>query len=556
MLAANAEEEGDQKRKMAGTKKSLVLITVDCLRADHCGFYRYARPTTPFLDSLASESIVVSTAAAAGAPTYFSIPSILASRMPLALGRDVVGLAPGEDTLASALRHADYATGAFSAANPYISPRFGYDQGFDVFRDFLDFNVDGAEAPNDASTGVSSTDVAATHDALTQVVPTHDAQRRTRTNQWVEESARAAGLSKVYDELYFQYCLRVAAPAVESVDSLRRFPSADVVVEAAESWVRSLNGQPFLLWIHLMDPHSPYYPPTDAIRDLTGKTVSPTRMRYLNAAWLRSDLTPARFARYRQDVIDLYDAGIRWVDAQVARLVQFLQAAGQWDDCVLALTADHGEEFLDHGRRYHAPMNLMDELVRVPLLLRVPGQLSAGKDASPSGRQQRCSGRAEMVFSHLHLAPTLLDILDLPAPSGFRGASLWKQVQERTMSSETAGDTLRDDDSADVAIAESVHGCTNPMNVESLFAPRLLSVRDRRHKLVIRLEPGAVEEIYDLKSDPKEEHPLTGPAAAEPRKRLLQIAAQHMEQTTSARSDEAYLRGRLRTLRLKLDAKS
>ena len=535
---------------MAGRKKSLVLITVDCLRADHCGLYGYARPTTPFLDSLASESVVVSAAVAAGAPTYFSIPSILASRMPLALGRDMVGLAPGEDTLASVLRHADYATGAFSAANPYISARFGYDQGFDVFRDFLDFNADGADAPGDASTGVSPTDVAST-----QVVPTHDAQRRTRMNQWVKESARAVGLSKAYDELYFQYCLRVAAPAVESVDSLRRFPSADVLVEAAESWVRSLHGQPFLLWIHLMDPHSPYYPPPDAIRELTGKTVSPTRMRYLNAAWLRSDLTPARFARYRQDVIDLYDAGIRWVDAQIKRLVQFLQAAGQWDDCAFALTADHGEEFLDHGRRYHAPMNLMDELVRVPLLLRAPSQLSTEKDASPLGQQVRRSGRAEMVFSHLHLAPTLLDILDLPAPSGFRGASLWKQVRERTRSSETAGDALRGDDFADVAVAESVHGCTNPMNVESLFAPRLLSVRDRRHKLVIRLELGAVEEIYDLKLDPKEEHPLTGPATAEARKRLLQIAVQHMARTTSTRSDETYLKGRLRTLRLKLDAK-
>ena len=91
---------------MTDQQRSLILITVDCLRADHCGFYGYARPTTPFLDSLASESLVVSTAVVAGAPTYYSFPAIFASRMPLALGRDVLGLALGEDTLATTLRQA------------------------------------------------------------------------------------------------------------------------------------------------------------------------------------------------------------------------------------------------------------------------------------------------------------------------------------------------------------------------------------------------------------------------------------------------------------------
>ena len=105
-----------------------MLVTVDCLRADHCGLYGYSRPTTPFLDALASESFVVPAAIVAGAPTYYSFPAILASRMPLALGRDVIGLAPGESTLATVLRESGYATGAFSAGNPYISPRFGYDQ--------------------------------------------------------------------------------------------------------------------------------------------------------------------------------------------------------------------------------------------------------------------------------------------------------------------------------------------------------------------------------------------------------------------------------------------
>src|SRR5947208_12150147 len=127
---------------MRQTPSSLILITVDCLRADHVGFLGYDRPTTPFLDGIAGESIVFQNAIAAGAPTYYAMPAILASRYPLALGRDVLGIAPEESTIASVLQESGFGTAAFSAANPYICSRFGYDHRFQVFADFLQ----GAEA--------------------------------------------------------------------------------------------------------------------------------------------------------------------------------------------------------------------------------------------------------------------------------------------------------------------------------------------------------------------------------------------------------------------------
>src|SRR2546423_13798168 len=119
------------------TQKSIVLVTVDCLRADHVGFMGYERPTTPFLDSLASANFVIPAAIVAGAPTYYSFPAILGSRHSLALGRDVLGLAPGEPSLATVLKQAGYATAGITAANPYLSLQFGYDQGFNEFRDYL-----------------------------------------------------------------------------------------------------------------------------------------------------------------------------------------------------------------------------------------------------------------------------------------------------------------------------------------------------------------------------------------------------------------------------------
>jgi arylsulfatase A-like enzyme len=484
-------------------KRSLVLVTVDCLRADHCGLYGYSRPTTPFLDALASESFVVPAAIVAGAPTYYSFPAILASRMPLALGRDVVGLAPGESTLATALHESGYATGAFSAGNPYISPRFGYDQGFEVFRDFIDFEAQPSQETVSAET------------------PTGDSARG-HLNRSIEGFAGALGLSRLYNELYFQYCMKIA-PAAESVDALRKFPSADILVNQAQSWLASVGQRPFFLWLHLMDPHAPYYPPNEAYRDLAGRDIEPGRARYLNEYWNRSDLTPARLSGKRDEVVQLYDAGIRWVDRQIARLVDSLRQSHLWDDCVFALTADHGEEFLEHGGRYHSPVRLSEEIVRVPLLIRVPGERGVKVAPSP--------------MSHLQLAPTLLEIMGVQAPSAFQGRSLWTHFQ-------------RDIAWADSAIIECAYGCTNPFRAESRSASRLLAVRDARFKLVMRIEPGAIEEVYDLEADPAEMRPSTDGPALETRKRLLQAAHEHMEKAVSARDPVMRLRARLRDLRL------
>jgi arylsulfatase A-like enzyme len=501
-------------------KRSLVLVTVDCLRADHCGFYGYSRPTTPFLDALASESFVVPAAIVAGAPTYYSFPAILASRMPLALGRDVIGLAPGESTLATVLRESGYATGAFSAGNPYISPRFGYDQGFEVFRDFLDF---GAQP---------------TQETVSPEPPPGDSARG-QLNRSIKSFAGALGLSRVYNELYFQYCMKIA-PAADSVDALRKFPSADILVDQAQSWLASVGQRPFFLWLHLMDPHSPYYPPNETYHELTGRDIEPGGARYLNEYWNRSDLTPSALSRKRDEVVQLYDAGIRWVDRQIAQLVDSLRQTHLWDDCVFALTADHGEEFLEHGGRYHAPVRLSEEIVRVPLVIRVPGEQGAIVPASP--------------MSHLHLAPTLLEIMGVEAPSAFQGRTLWTNLQRGIAWDDPAiaGPAITGPAIVGPAIIECAYGCTNPFRAENRSAARLLAVRDTRFKLVMRIEPGATEEVYDLEADPAEMRPSTDGPALETRKRLLQAAHEHMEKTVSARDPVMRLRARLRDLRCEI----
>ncbi len=492
------------------TRKSISLVTVDCLRADHVGFMGYHRPTTPFLDSLAAESFVFPVAIVAGAPTYYSLPAILASRYPLALGRDVLGLAPDEPTLATTLKQAGYATAAIGAANPYLSPRFGYEQGFDVFRDFLNEETTPLSADR-ASNGAIN---------IANSVPANGwAGRLNRRLQRVRPALGPLGI--VYDELYFQYCQHVT-PEAKSLNSLRRFPAADVIVDEARRWLESVGDAPFFLWLHFMDPHSPYYPKEEALALMGDSPVTPYRARYLNSYWNRSDLGPRRLARHRDQIVALYDAGIRWVDTQVARLIELLRESNRWDRCIFALTADHGEEFLDHDGRYHPPSQLREELIRVPLLLRVPGAMKKEVEKAP--------------FSLLHLAPTFLDAAELSVPSAFQGASYWSEIRHGVPYDS-------------VAISECVAGCTNPFVPENRLGPRVLSVRGARFKLVLHFDP-LKDELYDLETDPGEKAPLS-PAAHKPeRRRLLEIARQHLQQSPQRRDVNARVRARLRQVRL------
>src|SRR5207248_504613 len=115
----------------------------------------------------------------------------------------------------------------------------------------------------------------------------------------------------------------------------------------------------------MMDPHSPYYPKTQALDEMGGSAIG-AQAKYLNAFWAREDLTGKRLLRKRDHVMRLYDAGIRWADAQIRKLSQKLYDLDLWDKCAVAVTADHGEEFLEHGGRFHPPVKLTEELVRVP----------------------------------------------------------------------------------------------------------------------------------------------------------------------------------------------
>lgn len=485
-------------------KRSLVLVTVDCLRADHVGFQGYSRPVTPFLDSLAKESVAFSTAIVAGAPTYFSFPGIMASRHPLGLGREVLGIAPNEPTLATVLKDSGCVTGAFLAGNPYLSARFGYDQGFERFRDFLQ-----------------------------TALPEQSPATAPRPGRWSDLNRRIEAVSRhttltaaAYEELYFWYCQWHSGREEVSMDQLRRYPAANVIVDEAMSWLSGLRDDRFFLWLHLMDPHHPYYPPQEALSSLGLSRVSPRRARFLNSFWNRGDVGPLRLERYREEIVSLYDAGLHWVDRQISRLVEFLRQRERWQETVFVVTADHGEEFLEHGARYHSPVGLPEQLIHVPLLIHAP-EIRGAVCQAP--------------FSLVQLAPTLVEAVGAEAPASFLGKSCWEGIKNSDL---PGGPT----------VSECLDGCNNPFQIEDRLRPRLLAVRDRRYKLVIRFGEGR-EALYDLSSDPQERFPLGPEVQVAERVRLLQVAREHLRRTARNRNSGLAISARLRELRQSMDLK-
>lgn len=142
-------------------------------------------------------------------------------------------------------------------------------------------------------------------------------------------------------------------------------------------WVGQQKGGPFFLWFHLWDAHDPYNPP------------EPFRSKFPN--------TP-------------YNAGIAYVDSIVGKLLDYLRSQGLYDNTLIAVAADHGESLGDHGELTHS-IFLYDSTIHVPLLLKLPGNRSAG---------QRVSATASLV----DLAPTLIDSLGQAPPPAMQGRSL------------------------------------------------------------------------------------------------------------------------------------
>ena len=179
-----------------------------------------------------------------------------------------------------------------------------------------------------------------------------------------------------------------------------------MLAEATEALSAVHGKRPFFAFLHTYDAHCPYTPgpPWDGMFESDGAAEIATEGRCGNPHFNTEGVSPAEAAF----LSDRYDGGVRRVDEALAKFLAFLKETGVLRDTVVVITSDHGEEFLEHGRIGHEG-TLYHELIAVPLLLSAPG-VSAATHTDP--------------VSLVDLAPTLLELLDIGAPTDLDGRSL------------------------------------------------------------------------------------------------------------------------------------
>jgi hypothetical protein len=156
------------------------------------------------------------------------------------------------------------------------------------------------------------------------------------------------------------------------------------ITRAARSWLREHPDGPFFLYLHYFDPHDRYQAPTPftrrhVSREITQRVKDNAVRAGRPNAFIESmnpearELTGAEIRYLR----GLYQGEVEYVDHCVGRVLDLLEEQGRLDDTIVVVTSDHGEEFLEHGGLKHAH-TLYEELVAVPLVLRLPGGRHAG----------------------------------------------------------------------------------------------------------------------------------------------------------------------------------
>jgi arylsulfatase A-like enzyme len=211
------------------------------------------------------------------------------------------------------------------------------------------------------------------------------------------------------------------------------YPPAGVVSDGVGRWLehRRRTRRPVFLWVHLMDPHSPYLPPPEwrerfsdpATRDLDDLAVNEVLYHVIfeqqhdtakAAAYPDPETIDVPPERLLQHLRGLYRAETAYVDDAVGRIRRHLEEAGIWDDALVMVTSDHGEEFWEHGHVAHTRRSAMPEvLLRVPLVVRPPV-------SSPVAPR-----RVDDLVRLVDVAPTVLDLAAVgTSPGEMDGRSL------------------------------------------------------------------------------------------------------------------------------------
>ncbi|MSR46716.1 MAG: hypothetical protein EXS13_06585 [Planctomycetes bacterium] len=443
--------------------RNVVLISLDTLRADRLGRKRNGRSLTPRLDDLAARSVRFRTALANASYTLPSHVSLFTSQRPGEHGVltvfDALDWTRSESLVRIAARHG-YAAAAFTSGGMLNAEFCGIDTGFDRYGE-----IDALLSPDDR---------------LRDIAPL---QQRAAYNR---ELAAARRLD------------------------------TDVL-----PWLRTHGGAPFVLFLHSYLTHN--YQPEPELRAEFTRGLPPTPLRLhgpaphlskLNTTHLESPegRGETRFSFIGEGAQEfvpdrdlpmfeaLYDATVVQADREVGRILDEIDRLGLAERTIVVVTSDHGEEFFEHGDLSHAH-SLFDEILRVPLLIHVPGVVARDVDDP---------------VEHIDVAPTLLAAMRLPIDPRMRGDDLLAPgflARRVTLHEGTgglsAGPTLRAARRRDgkLIVTEQVGGGeATPLSSANLQVLQALGYLQS----CAELPDDLAARFFDLAADPGEHRDLAG----------------------------------------------
>lgn len=326
---------------------NVLLVMVDTLRADRLGVYGHPKAKTPSVDALAADGVRGAHAFAQASWTRPSVGTILTGLYPSSHG--AVHKADILPDRVETIAELLSARGYYTVGFPNninVSPGFNFGQGFAEYR-YL--------APD--------------------------------LFFWADEAAAKLTLYNGLRLVRERFLAR-------RVNVRNYYQPADVVTDTIIEWLDSPGAKqgPFFLFAHYMDPHDPYF-----VHPYNGEGY----------ARVANPNPPASVAAKYSD---LYDGEIAFFDTHLGRLIDDLKRRGLYDRTLIVLTADHGEEFHEHGGWWHGT-TLYDEQIAVPLILKPPAGGARGRVI------------AELTTS-LDIAPTIATAAGVAVPPVMQGHAL------------------------------------------------------------------------------------------------------------------------------------
>lgn len=334
---------------------SVLLIIMDAVGANHLSTYKYSRDTSPHLTELASRSVVFEKAVAPSSWTLPSHASMLTGRLPTEhrAGEYEWRLDGRFPTLAEVFQKNGYRTAGFSGNALLFNRRVGLARGYIHFED---------------------------GSLLQRLLQTTLGERiQTRL-------ARA-----------------------NIIDNLAGRQDAGEISQNALRWIRQGSG-PFFVTINYFDAHEPLLPPAAYFHRFSRRQFPP-KGQY---NWPEDvQLSPAEV----KDEVDAYDASIAYIDEQFSALMEQLKASGLLSNTIVVVTADHGQEFQEHGFMFHGK-GLYWNLLHAPLLISWPGHVPSGERIStPVALQSLPATLLKMagIIKYPFPGPSLTDLWTTPA---------------------------------------------------------------------------------------------------------------------------------------------